>query len=246
MTFTPPKPVFLITMTPPVSSARHSPRQDSSLFRTSLRNTKNNLIISIHSFYTSKVWICHWCKAWIRDIFTFRDYTSTKWYRMEMLSTTFKNTFHTFILQFPVHSVPFKLQTVLTEELKLTSHKSNSSPSSITRCHVSMSMLKTQCCTYSAPELLLPPVHRAKHNAVPTRHLFVRQCLEITCSFHRDNLKCLQLSTALHHYNITDLKMEYSICHHSELGIIQSSPINLFLAIRISLVWYFRRSYWTS
>lgn len=54
------------------------------------------------------------------------------------------------------------------------------------------------------------------------------------------------MSAALHHYHITDLKMEYSICHHSELCIIQSSPINLFLAVRISLIWYFRRSYWTS
>lgn len=160
---------------------------------------------------------------------------------------TFKNTFHTFILQFPVHSVPFKLQTVLTEKLELSSHnKSNSSPSSITRCHVSMPMLMTQCCTYSAPELLLPPVHRDKHNAASHRHLFVRQCSEITCSFQKDSLKCLQLSIALHRYNITDLKMEYWICHHSELSIIQSSPINLFLAIRISLIWYFRRSYWTS
>lgn len=145
--FTPPKPVFLIGMTPPVSSARHSPCQDSSLFRTSLRNTKNNLIISISSLYTSlKVWICHWCKVCIREIFTFRDHTSTVIQKRNMLVfiTTFKNTFHAFILQFPVHSAPLKLQTVLTEEFQLTWHnKSNSSTSSIKTCHVFMSMLKT-------------------------------------------------------------------------------------------------------
>lgn len=77
---------------------------------------------------------------------------------------TLKNTFHAFILQFPVHSVLFKLQTVLTEELELISrNKSNSSSISITTCHVFM--LKTQCCTYLAPELLLPPVHEGKHDA---------------------------------------------------------------------------------
>lgn len=85
---------------------------------------------------------------------------------MLVFITAFKNTFHSLIFQLPVHSSPFKLQTVLTEELELTSHnKSNSSTSSITTGHASMSMLKTHCCTDSAPELLLLPVHKDKHNA---------------------------------------------------------------------------------
>lgn len=85
---------------------------------------------------------------------------------MLVFITTFKNTFHAFILQFPAHSAPFKWQTALTEELDLTPHnKSDSSTSSIATCPVSMSMLKTQCCTYSAPELLLPPGHKGKHDS---------------------------------------------------------------------------------
>ena len=80
-------------------------------------------------------------------------------------------------------------------------------------------------------------------------YLFVRQYLEITCSFQKDNPKRLQIPTALHHYQpkpVPDLKMEDSMCQHSELGTIQSSPINLFLTVRINLIWYFRRTYWTS
>lgn len=60
--------------------------------------------------------------------------------------------------------------------------------------------------------------------------------------------RCLQLSitTNLTQFHITDLKMEDSICQHSELGTTQSSPINLFLTVRINLMSYFRRTYWTS
>lgn len=146
--------------------------------------------------------------------------------------TTLKNTFHAFILQFPVHSVPFKLQTVLTEELEFTSHnKSNSSTSSITTCHVFMSMLN------AAPTQLLSCFcHlsiRANTTLLPTRHLFV--------SVWRSPAHFIKTTLSVCSYpqlsiNVTDLKTEYSICHYSELGIIQSSPINLFLAVRISLI----------
>lgn len=80
---------------------------------------------------------------------------------------TFKNTFHTFILHFPVYSVPFKLQTVLTEELELTSHnKSNSSTSSITTCtcsrHNAAPIQLLSCFCHLSTEtntMLLPPRH---------------------------------------------------------------------------------------
>lgn len=80
------------------------------------------------------------------------------------------------------------------------------------------------------------------------RYLFVRQYLAITCSFQKDNPNCLQISqlstiTNLSQFHISDLKMEDAVCQHSELGTIQSSPIDLFLTIRINLIWYFRRIY---
>lgn len=46
--------------------------------------------------------------------------------------------------------------------------------------------------------------------------------------------------------HITDLKMEESMCQHSELGTVQFCPINLFVTVTINLIWYIRKTYWTS
>lgn len=133
---------------------------------------------------------------------------------------TFKNTFHAFTLQFPVHSAPFKLQTVLTEELELTSHnKSSSSTSSITTCQVLMSMLKTQCCTYSVLSCFCHPSTRANTMLLPTRHLlatvwrspFIKTTLSV-CSYSQLSITTTFLTSR---WNI-----QYAITQNS----LSSSP----------------------
>lgn len=120
-----------------------------------------------------------------------------------------------------------------------------------------MSMVKKQCRTYSVLELLLQSAYKV---VMPTTRILVPTVQTPVCQtvFGRSPAlfrmtaqsvcRYLQLSitTNLTQFHITDLKMEDSICQHSELGTIQSSPINLFLTVRINLISYFRRTYWTS
>lgn len=118
-------------------------------------------------------------------------------------------------------------------------------------------MVKKQCCTYSILELLLQPAHKA---VMPTATPLVPTVQIPVCqTAFGDHLFILKRQpkgsadihsspplTNLGQFHITDLKMEDSTRQHSELGTIQSSPINLFLTVRIKLIWYFRKTYWTS
>lgn len=127
----------------------------------------------------------------------------------------------------------------------------NIDTSGITQPNISMSTVKM----FLKPIFNLPSgCHANNHNTGPySMDLHLQESSWGTPTHCRTSVQIVcrgqqlsSITTNPSQLYIPGLEAEESRCQHSELGTFQSSPINLFLTGRIHLIWYFRRTYWTS